>query len=69
MSDYSRNRRPRRRQTADVVSAATSRRTVWAKGKEGATVPEWATEHWKHQVEAEARRRLKHKVHGVGAPR
>jgi len=69
MSDYSRNRRPRRRQTADVVSAATSGRTVWAKGKEGSSVPEWATEHWKHRVEAEDRRRLKHEVHGVGAPR
>ena len=69
MSDCSRNRRPRRRQTADVVSAATRRRTVCAKGKEGAVVPEWATEHWKHQVEAEARRRLKDEVHGVGAAR
>jgi len=67
MSDYSRNRRPRRRQTVDVVSAATRRRTVRTEGKEGATVPEWATLHWKHQVEAEARRHLKHEVHGVGA--
>ena len=67
MSDYSRNRRPRRRQTAGVVSAATTRRSVCAKDKEGAAGPEWTTEHWKHQVEAEARRRLKHEVHGVGA--
>ena len=29
-------------------------------------VPEWMTERWKHQVDAEARRRLKRKIHGVG---
>jgi hypothetical protein len=69
MSDYSRNRRQRRRQPAGVVSASTRRRTVCATGKKGAVVPEWATEHWKHQVEAEARRRLKDEVHGVGAAR
>ena len=31
--------------------------------------PEWTTEHWKHCVEAEARNRLKHEVHDVGALR
>jgi hypothetical protein len=69
MSDYSRNRRPRRRQMADMVSAGTRRRSVCPKGKGGVAAPEWATEHWKHRVEAEARRRLKHEVHGVGAAR
>ncbi|MGZ4182041.1 MAG: hypothetical protein ACXVUL_15330 [Solirubrobacteraceae bacterium] len=69
MSDYSRNRRQRRRQPAGVVSASTRRHTVCATGKNGAAVPEWATEHWKPQVEAEARRHLKHEVHGVRAAR
>ena len=31
--------------------------------------PEWTTERWKLQVEAEARRRLKKHMHGAGAER
>jgi hypothetical protein len=31
--------------------------------------PEWTTESWKHRVEAEARKRLKRGVRGVGAKR
>ncbi len=31
--------------------------------------PEWTTERWKHHVEAEARRRLKHGVHNVAGSR
>jgi hypothetical protein len=36
---------------------------------DGARVPEWTTERWRHRVEAEARNRLKHDLHDVGAPR
>ena len=32
-------------------------------------VPEWRTDAWKRQVEAEARRNLKDKIHDVGAGR
>ena len=32
-------------------------------------VPEWTTDRWKHRVEAEARNRLKHDLHDVGATR
>jgi hypothetical protein len=34
-----------------------------------AEVPEWKTDAWKRHVEAEARRRLRDRIHGVGARR
>lgn len=55
---------PRRRKVngpADLTRHSTS-----AKAE---NVPEWATERWKHQVEAEARHRLKREVHDLGRAR
>jgi hypothetical protein len=49
--------------SAAVASSARSKR------KQDGRAPEWATERWKHQVEAEARHRLKHEVRDVGAER
>jgi hypothetical protein len=52
-----------------IESSQASRGTA----KSGATAsrsrPEWTTERWKLQVEAEARRRLKKHMQGVGTDR
>jgi hypothetical protein len=34
-----------------------------------AEVPEWMTDAWKRHVEADSRRQLKDRIHGVGANR
>lgn len=52
-----------------IESSQASRETA----KSGATAtpgtPEWTTERWKLQVEAEARQRLKQNIRGVGGER
>ena len=40
------------------------RQPVGLSPRRDAAVPEWETARWKHQVEAEARHRLKKELHG-----
>lgn len=55
-----------RRGASSALAKARTRRNATG---DCAQVPEWATERWAHRVEAEARNRLKHDLHDVGAPR
>jgi hypothetical protein len=58
-----------RRRPAKAASAPTERPTARTRAEREPQVPEWGTEHWKRQVEAEARNRLKRDVRDVGARR
>ena len=57
-----------------AAHGATKRSSMTAKPRkrrraagDSTPLPEWATERWQHRVEAEARSRLKHDLHDVGA--
>ena len=50
-------------------SSQASRRTAESGATTSSSMPEWTTERWKLQVEAEARSRLKKHMEGVGAER
>jgi len=68
MRDVSHNTRTfRRRKAGGPASAGRSARS--GKAHKHVQVPEWATESWKHRVEAEARKRLKHRVRDLGTDR
>jgi hypothetical protein len=49
--------------------ASTERPTSWARPQREPQPPECETEHWKRQVEGEARNRLKRRVRNIGARR
>ena len=51
---------------AKVSSATAELRNQRESTADGSGAPEWSTEDWKHCVEAEARKRLKHELHDVG---
>jgi len=67
MSNTFHNRHGPRRSAATTVAATPS--TQDGASHRDTHVPEWMTERWMHCVEAEARKRLRHEVHGVGALR
>jgi hypothetical protein len=52
-----------------IESSQTSRGTAESGAMASSSRPEWTTQRWKLQVEAEARRRLKKDMQGVGAER
>jgi hypothetical protein len=54
---------------ASLDSLPTSRGTVPTAPSTGASGPEWTTAHWKLQVEAEARNRLKKSIRNLGSER
>ena len=55
-------------QGAAKVSSATAELGNQRESTAGSSgAPEWSTEHWKHRVEAEARKRLKHELHDVAS--
>ena len=66
MSDRVHNKHGPHRSTTTVPAAP---RTQDRAAHQDTQVPEWTTEHWMRCVEAEARNRLKHEVHDVGALR
>ena len=68
MRDASRNTYTSRHHRASGLGPAScSFRST--KAHKHVQVPEWATESWKHRVEAEARKRLKHVVRNVARGR
>jgi hypothetical protein len=58
-----------RHRPAKAVPGSTERRTARASAQPAPQVPEWGTDRWKRQVEAEARNRLKRDVRDIGARR
>jgi hypothetical protein len=52
-----------------IEASHASRGTAESGATASSSRPEWTTQRWKLQVEAEARRRLKKHMHGVGAER
>lgn len=56
-----------RHRPAKAAPAPTERPTPRTRPERGPQVPEWETEHWRRQVEAEARHRLKRHVRDIGA--
>ena len=52
-----------------TAPATTGRPTARTRPDREPQVPEWGTERWKRQVEAEARHRLKRHVRDIGARR
>jgi hypothetical protein len=69
MLDYRRNTRPPRHHEARAATALSRRITAARMTNDDTGAPEWATLRWKQQVEAEARNRLRHEVHDIGASR
>jgi len=67
MPDVSPNTRTSRRRASGPSPAGRPPRS--AKRHKQPQVSEWATQSWKHRVEAEARKRLKHEVRDLGADR
>ena len=67
MSDTFHNKHGPHRSNATRVTATP--RTEHGMADRKTRVPEWMTERWMHRVDAEARKRLKHEVHDVGALR
>ena len=59
--------RPASQGATKVSSTTADRRKQRGPPGDSTRIPEWATERWQHRVEAEARNRLKHDLHGVGA--
>jgi hypothetical protein len=59
---------PRRSRRQDLPgSTSASSVTTQSGSSTGADRPEWATERWKVQVEAEARSRLKRRIRDLGS--
>ena len=69
MLEYIRRKWLLRRRPAKGAPAPTERSTARTRAELEPQVPEWGTEHWKRQVEAEARHRLKRAVRDVGVRR
>jgi hypothetical protein len=68
LEDIRRKRSSRHRPTK-AAPAPTERPTPRTRPERDPQIPEWVTEHWKRQVEAEARDRLKRHVRGIGSRR
>ena len=66
MSDTTKDRAAAQDATKRSSTTAEPRKRRRAAG-DSTPLPEWATERWQHRVEAEARSRLKHDLHDVGA--
>ena len=66
MSDTTADRQAAKGATK-VSSTTADRRKQRGPTGDSTRIPEWATERWQHRVEAEARKRLKRDLHGVGA--
>jgi hypothetical protein len=64
-----RHKQSSRHRRSEAAPAPTARSTPGPRPERGPQVPEWGTEHWKRQVEAEARHRLKRHVRNLGARR
>ena len=65
MTEASRNTDTSQRRVNRVTGRATAPTTATKEDQ----LPEWATERWKHRVEAQARRLLKRELRHVGAAR
>jgi hypothetical protein len=69
MPEDIRRKRSVPRRPAKAPPAPTARPTARTRPERGPQIPEWGTEHWKRQVEAEARHRLKRYVRDIGGRR